>query len=89
MAATGSTAWIEKFGEYLDSLLDPSMKSKVKEEYIQWVKARKNYYAQLKDVAPEFLELLNVIEHNLKVQVEIQNDGKKEKSDNKIEKEIK
>ena len=70
--AAASTPWIEEFKEYLESLLDPSVKSKVKQEYIQWVKARENYYAQLRDVAPEFLELLNVIEQHLKVKVEME-----------------
>lgn len=77
MAASG-TEWIKLYGEYLESLLDPSVKSRVKQEYIQWVKARENYYATLKDVAPEFLELLEVIEKNLHVRVEIKDEGKDE-----------
>lgn len=81
------TPWIEEFGEYLESLLDPSVKSKVKQEYIQWVKARESYYAQLKDVAPEFLELLNIIEQHLRVKVEIEDAKEKNvKQKNKEEK---
>jgi hypothetical protein len=74
-----SNEWIKDFGDYLDSLLDPSVKSKVKQEYIQWVKARDNYYAALKDTAPEFLELLAVIEKHLGIRVEIETDGKSDK----------
>lgn len=92
MTATNAQ-WIDEFGEYLESLLDPSIKSKVKQDYITWIKARENYYAGLSTVAPEFLQLLNVIEKHLKVKVEVEDTkkpvAKKDKGDDTTNKDIK
>ena len=77
------TEWIDTFEIYLSSALDPANQSKLKQEYITWVKSRGNYYATLKDVAPEFLSLLNVLEKNLAIKVELEEpkEPKKEKEE--------
>lgn len=82
-----STDWIGTFAIYFSSALDPVSKTKLKQEYIQWVKARGNYYSNLSQVAPEFLELLHVIEKELAVKVVFEEPkDTEEKTNNKEEK---
>lgn len=86
MADSKNTDWINTFGTYLSSALDPVSRTKLKQEYIQWVKSRGNYYSNLQQVAPEFLELLNVIEKDIAVQVKVEGEAKDTEVDKTTEK---
>lgn len=89
MADSKNTDWIGTFATYLSSALDPVSRTKLKQEYIQWVKTRGNYYSNLKQVAPEFLELLNVIEKAIAVEVKIEGEAEDKEVDKSPEKEVK
>ncbi len=91
--ATEKPEWLDSFEIYLSSALDPATKVKLKQEYIQWVTSRGNYYSNLKDIAPEFLVLLNIIEKAISVKVKIEgstDDSEEDlKKDKKSDKEDK
>jgi hypothetical protein len=89
MAEKSGTDWINTFATYLSSALDPVSRTKLKQEYIQWVKARGNYYANLQQTAPEFLELLEVIGKEIAVQVKVEGDAKDTEVDKTPEKDSK
>lgn len=79
-------SWVKEFEKVFETSVQPEALTQLKNKYITWVKQRGPYYSSLKDVCPEFLELLNAIENVIKVQVKIEPAKKDSNKDTKEKK---